>query len=201
MESHNNKKTHIALVSVPLYSHILSIIEFSHTLLHNKNNFHFTCIIPTLPSPVGNSTNALLNSLIPSSPIYFILLNPLHNHNHDYDHNHVYDNDDNHPARLVELAISRSLPSIYEELNKLMDATWMPPLTAVIADALVDEVTEFVKDNLTDVLSYVFFPSTAMMLSLCLHSSELDAMVSTEYRDHHEPIQIPGQCIQTLLLN
>nr|GFC80048.1 hydroquinone glucosyltransferase-like [Tanacetum cinerariifolium]GFC81495.1 hydroquinone glucosyltransferase-like [Tanacetum cinerariifolium] len=44
------------------------------------------------------------------------------------------------------------------------------------------------------VAPYAFFPSTAMGLSLFLHLPKLDQMVSCEYRDLPEPVQIPG-CI------
>lgn len=172
-------KTHIALVTVPLYSHLLSIVEFSKRLLHLHNDVHFTCIIPTLGSP-GNATKALLLSL--PSNIHYVLLPPpdlqdLPRHT-------------DHPALLIQLTISRSLPSIYHELERLLTST--SPIVAVIADALVDEVPEFVKD--LNLLSYVYFPSTAMMLSLCLYSSELHQTVSSEFRYLPQPIQIPGQC-------
>ncbi|GKE02417.1 hypothetical protein Tco_1390400 [Tanacetum coccineum] len=44
------------------------------------------------------------------------------------------------------------------------------------------------------VAPYVFFPSTAMALSLFLHLPKVDQMVSCEYRDLLEPVQIP-ECI------
>ncbi|KAF7844782.1 hydroquinone glucosyltransferase-like [Senna tora] len=192
MEATN--KIHIALVSVPIYSHLLSILEFSNKLLHLHQDFHFTCIIPTIDSPTINAMKSLFQSLpyyYNSSSFDFILLPPPSNLHHDHDeekmmvHHH-------HPALLVELTISLSLPSICEELEKLMMRMDLPPLVGVIADALVDEVTEFVKREM-DVLSFVYFPSTAMMLSLCLYSSELDEIVSLcEYRDMPQPIEIPG---------
>ncbi|PSS17845.1 Hydroquinone glucosyltransferase [Actinidia chinensis var. chinensis] len=41
---------------------------------------------------------------------------------------------------------------------------------------------------------YIFFPSTAMALSLFLYLPKLDEAVSCEYRDLPEPVRIPG-CI------
>ncbi|CAK9165798.1 unnamed protein product [Ilex paraguariensis] len=41
---------------------------------------------------------------------------------------------------------------------------------------------------------YIFFPSTTMSLSLFFHLPKLDETVSCEYRDHPEPVQLPG-CI------
>ncbi|WJX85853.1 hydroquinone glucosyltransferase [Trifolium repens] len=41
--------THIALVTIPVYSHQVSILEFAKQLIHlYKNTFHVTCIIPTI---------------------------------------------------------------------------------------------------------------------------------------------------------
>lgn len=39
---------------------------------------------------------------------------------------------------------------------------------------------------------YVFFPMTAMVLSLIFYSPKLDETCSCECRDLHEPIKIPG---------
>ncbi|XP_028790352.1 hydroquinone glucosyltransferase-like [Neltuma alba] len=91
------------------------------------------------------------------------------------------------PVNLIQISMYRSLPNVCEELNKLF-VNETVPVGAVVVDALLDQVVEFVKDR--NVLSFVYFPSTAMMLSLCLYSSELDKAVSREFRDLAEPIKI-----------
>ncbi|KAI8572713.1 hypothetical protein RHMOL_Rhmol01G0221200 [Rhododendron molle] len=45
-----------------------------------------------------------------------------------------------------------------------------------------------------NVSPYMFYPSTAMVLSLFLYLPKLDESVSCEYRDLPEPVRIPG-CI------
>ncbi|KAI9079927.1 hypothetical protein K1719_038173 [Acacia pycnantha] len=175
-----NMKTHIAFVSVPIYSHLLSMIEFCKRLIHLHRHFQCTIIIPTLESS-GNAQKALLEGLPSTSSIQYIFLPPPNI-------NDVASHETN-PAALVQISMYRSLPNVYEELNKLFVCE-KSPVGTVVVDALLDQVVEFANDQ--NALSFVYFPSTAMMLSLCLYSSELDKAVSCEFKDLTELLKIPG---------
>ena len=83
----------------------------------------------------------------------------------------------------------RSLPNVYEELKKMF-VNEKSPVGTVVVDALLDHVVEFANEQ--NVLSFLYFPSTAMMLSLCLYFSEIDKAVSCEFKDLTKPIEIPG---------
>ncbi|XP_028758515.1 hydroquinone glucosyltransferase-like [Neltuma alba] len=155
------------------------MVEFCKRLLHLHPHFHCTVIIPTVESH-GNAQKTLLEALPTNSSIQYIFLPPP-------SLNDLASQETN-PATLIQISMYRSLPNIYEELNKFVNET--APFGAVLVDALLDQVVEFVKDR--NVLSFVYFPSTAMMLSLCLYSSELDKAISREFRDLAEPIKIPG---------
>ncbi|KAK7287002.1 hypothetical protein RJT34_22399 [Clitoria ternatea] len=170
-------KTHIALVSVPVYSHQRSILEFSKQLVHLHKGIHVTCINPTFSSPCCN-TLALFHSLPPT--IDYMFLPPINLE--DLPH-------DTHPAVHVQFTISQSLPLIHDALKTLHSTS---NLVAIISDGLITQVLPFGKE--LNVLSYTYFPSTAMLLSLCLYSSMLDKKISCEYKDLLDPIEIPG-CI------
>ena len=174
--------THIALVSIPAFSHQVSILEFAKRLLNLHNNtFNITCIIPTLNSSYNNiATKPFFDSLPPN--IHCIFLPS------------VYFEDLNNNGVSVEiqiqLSVSRAMPSVRETLRSLFDAT--NNVVAIVADAMVPEALDFGKE--LGILSYIYFPCSTMLLSLCLHSSNLDEQVSCEYRDHPNLIEIPG-CI------
>ncbi|CAJ1948149.1 unnamed protein product [Sphenostylis stenocarpa] len=169
--------THIAIVSVPVYSHLRSILEFSKRLVHLHHDTRVTCINPTFGSPCNN-TKALFDSL--PLTINHMFLPPINLE--DLPH-------DTHPAIQVQITISRALPLIYDALKALHASS---RLVAIVSDGLITQVLPFGKE--LNVLSYTYFPSTAMLLSLCLYSSMLDKTISCEYRDLSEPVQIPG-CI------
>ena len=167
--------TRIALVSVPVYSHLRSILEFSKRLVQLHQDLHVTCIIPTIGSPC-NKTKALLQALPPT--IDHMLLSP----------SNLEDlPQETHPAILVRIIMSRSMPSIYDALKKLISSS---RLVAIISDGLISQMLSLAKE--LNILSYTYFPSTAMLLSLCLYSEMLDETISSEYKDLIEPIEIPG---------
>ncbi|XP_054782352.1 hydroquinone glucosyltransferase-like [Prosopis cineraria] len=94
-----------------------------------------------------------------------------------------------HPSLQVPRAMSQFIPSIRDALNSLNSTN---KLVALIADYLAYEMLELAKT--LNILSYIYFPSSASVLSLCLHSPWLHETISCEYRELQEPIKIPG-CI------
>ncbi|RDX99332.1 Hydroquinone glucosyltransferase, partial [Mucuna pruriens] len=180
METAAETTTHIALVSVPAFTHQVSILEFAKRLLHlcnnNNNNFYITCIIPTLGSP-SIASKPFFDALPPNIHCIF-LPSPR------------YDDLNGVSVEIqLQLSVSRSMPYVTDTLRSLTDTT---NVVALVSDAMVPEALEFGKK--LNILSYIFFPCSTMLLSLCLHSPNLDQQVSCEYRDHPRLIEIPG-CI------
>ena len=135
--------TRIALASTPVYSHLRSILEFAKRLVQLHQDLHVTCIIPTIGSPC-NKTKALLEAL--PSTIDFVLLSPVNLEDLPQE---------THPAFLVRIIMSRSLPSIFDALKTLQSSS---RLVAIISDGLISQVLPLAKE--LNVLSYTYFPST-----------------------------------------
>ncbi|KAK7287003.1 hypothetical protein RJT34_22400 [Clitoria ternatea] len=194
--------THIALVSVPAFSHQISILEFAKRLiqLHNHTtttNFHVTCIIPTLTSPTTLYSKPFFDSLPPS--IHCIFLPPV-----NFDD---LQNNGDSVENQVQLSTSRAMPLVRDTLTSLVTNIATPggtvaaaaaatttsnKVVALIVDAMATEALEFGKE--LNILSYLYFPCSTMLLSMCLHFSKLDEIVLCEYKDHPQLIEIPG-CI------
>ncbi|KAJ1388298.1 UDP-glycosyltransferase family, conserved site [Sesbania bispinosa] len=171
------KTTHIAVISIPAFSHQASIIEFCKKLLHLHQHFHVTCIFPTIAAPIP-ATVKLLESL--PSTIDFTFLPSVNKEDLPQDVS---------PAVQIQLAVSQSMQSFHNTLRSLCSTT---PLVALVADPFANEALEIAKEF--NLLSYIYFPPSAMTLSLFLHLPTLHEEVSCEYRDLTEAIQIPG-CI------
>lgn len=170
-------KTHVALISIPAFSHQVSILEFAKRLVHLHPDFHVTCIIPTIRSPPSASV-PFLRALPPA--IDHIFLPPVSFH----------DLPEMTSLQVqLQLAISRSITSIREALRSLVESK---NLFTIIVDPFANEVIELAKE--LNVLSYIYFPSSAMLLLLCLYSSKLDEKVvsNCEFRDLPGFIEIPG---------
>lgn len=89
----------------------------------------------------------------------------------------------------LQFSVSRAMPLVRDTLRSLFNST---NVVALVADAMVPEALEFGKE--LNILSYIYFPCSTMLLSLCLHSPKLDEEISCEYKDHTCLIEIPG-CI------
>ncbi|KAF7820024.1 hydroquinone glucosyltransferase-like [Senna tora] len=170
------KTTHIAIVPSPLYSHLVSSLELSKRILHLNPNFHVTCIIPILESlPSAFIPN--LHSL--PSNLTTIFLPPI-------------SKDDMPPSAKVvvkiQLTLTKSMPSILQLLNSFTSNN--TPLAALIADPFSFQVLSFAKTLNT--LSFIFLPSSAMIVSLLFHIPKLDQMLSGEFHQQSEGIHIPG---------
>ncbi|XP_061368490.1 hydroquinone glucosyltransferase-like [Gastrolobium bilobum] len=171
------KATHIAAISIPAYSHQASIVEFCKRLVHLHPHFNVKCIFPTIDAPVP-ATIAFLESLPPN--IDYTFLHPVNKKDLPQDVA---------PAVQIQLAVSQSMQYFREALRSLCSST---PVVALVSDPFANESLELAKEF--NLLSYIYFPPSAMTLSLFLHLPTLHEEVSCEYRDHTEAIQIPG-CI------
>ncbi|XP_047181459.1 hydroquinone glucosyltransferase-like [Vigna umbellata] len=179
MESSPRTTTHIALVSVPAFSHQVSILEFAKRLLHlHADTFHVTCIIPTLSS--SPSKHSFFFDSLPHN-IHCIFLPSVNFH--DLNNNGVS------VEVQTQLSASRAMSSVRETLVSLSKTT---DISVLVADAMAPEALEFGKE--LHILSYIYFPCSTMVLSVCFHSQNLDEEVSCEYKDHPGLIHLPG-CI------
>ncbi|KAK7256449.1 hypothetical protein RIF29_29899 [Crotalaria pallida] len=174
------KTTHIAVIPSPGFSHLVPITEFSKRLVQQHPNFHLTFIIPSLGPPPNNS-KAYLETL-PSNidSIFLPAINKEDLPKAEY------------PGILIQLTITHSLPSIQKVLKSL---TSKAPLSALVADVFAFQTLAFAKE--LNSLSFIYFPGSAMALSLFLYMPKLDQEVSGEYKDLTKPIQIPG-CVPLL---
>ncbi|PIN13879.1 UDP-glucuronosyl and UDP-glucosyl transferase [Handroanthus impetiginosus] len=168
---------HVAILSNPDMSHLIPLVQFAKKL-HDHHQISSTFIIPTY-GPLSAAQKTLLSGL--PSAINYILLPA------------VYFND-LPPAIKIEarvfLSIARSLPAIRDAVKSLLDDG--KKLVAFVMDLFGTDGLEVALDF--GISPYIFFPSTAMSLSLFLHLPKLDETVSCEYREMAEKVKIPG-CI------
>ncbi|KAJ1388267.1 UDP-glycosyltransferase family, conserved site [Sesbania bispinosa] len=168
-------KPHIAVVPSPGFTHLVPILEFSKRLVHLHPQFHVTCIIPSVGSPPASS-KAYLQTL-PSS-ITYIFLPPI---------SLGQVPDATVLAAQIELSVFHSLPYIKEELKSLCSRT---RVVALVVDVFANQALDFAREF--NLLSYIYLPQAAMVLSTYFYSSKLDEILSSETRDPQEPIKIPG---------
>ncbi|KAJ4728147.1 Glycosyltransferase [Melia azedarach] len=176
MAQTQSKTPHIAIFPSPGMGHLIPLIEFAKRLVHH-HQFSITFLIPT-DGPPSKAQKSTLESL-PAS-INSVFLPP------------VTLNDVPEDVRIetvISLTVARSLPSLREELKSLVANT---PLVGFVVDLFGTDGFDVAREF--NVSSYIFYPSTAMALSLFLYLEKLDEMVSCEYRDMSEPVNIPG-CI------
>nr|ADV71365.1 glycosyltransferase GT07O02 [Pueraria montana var. lobata] len=169
------KPAHIVIVPSPGFSHLISIIEFSKRLIHHSNGLlQVTCLIPTLDSP-SETSKAILQTL--PSTIHSTFLPSIH-----------FTKETQTPIAVqVQLAVTRSIPFIREALKALSSGS---RLVAMVADLFASDALVCAKEH--NLLSFVYFPSSAMTLSFCLYLPKLDQEVPSEFRDLSEPVEIPG---------
>lgn len=89
-------------------------------------------------------------------------------------------------ARIV-LSLNRSLDSLKDSLKLLTEST---RLVALVVDLMGTDALVLAKDF--EILPYIFFTSSMMVLSSVFHLPNLDETYRCEYRDIPEPIKLPG---------
>ncbi|XP_043697837.1 hydroquinone glucosyltransferase-like [Telopea speciosissima] len=165
---------HIVILPAPGLGHLIPLVEFAKKFLRD-HNFSITFTIPTDGSPI-KSQKKVLDSL--PKCVDTIFLPPVN----------LQDlSRDSRIETRIYLTIARSLPSLHEAFKVLTAKT---PIAALVVDLFGTDAFDVAKEF--NVPSYIFFPSTAMVLSLCLHLPELDDKYSCEYRDLSEPVKLPG---------
>lgn len=170
------KKPHIAVVPSAGFTHLVPVLEFSKRLVHLHPDFHITCIIPSVGS-IPTSSKSYLQTLPPTN-ITSIFLPPI-----------TIDQvpDASNLAVQIELSVTHSLLSIKQELNSLCSRS---RVVALVVDVFAQQALDLAKE--LNLLSYIYLPQAAMLLSTYLYSPKLDELLSSDSRDPQEPIKIPG---------
>ncbi|KAI3681825.1 hypothetical protein L6452_36630 [Arctium lappa] len=169
------KPPHIAIVPSPGMGHLIPLVEFAKRLLTN-HQITSTFIIPNDGTPLSKPFKDFLDSL--PIGLNHLLLSPVNLEDLPID-------------ALMEtkitLMVTRSLPSLRETLEPLLVRT---KTLALFVDLFGTDAFDVA--NELKIPPYVFFPSTAMALSLFLWLPELDRTVSCEFGELGEPVRIPG---------
>ncbi|KAF7820032.1 hydroquinone glucosyltransferase-like [Senna tora] len=174
--------SHIAIVSSPWFSCLASAFEFSKRFANLHPNFQLSFIIPILESLPSAFKSILESDQTLPTNLNPILLPPI--------------SKDDMPPNVEpflqkKLTLIKSLPLIHDILNSLTSNSHLSALVA--ADAFALEVLDFAKELKT--LSFIYFTSSAMALSVFFHLPGLHDMISCDFGDFSEPIRIPG-CVQ-----
>jgi hydroquinone glucosyltransferase len=164
----------IVIIPSPGMGHLIPLVEFAKRItLHHP--FSITFLVPT-DGPPPKHQIAFLDSL--PSGITYVLLPPV--------------NFDDLPSDVkietrISLSVLRSLPAIRDAVKSiLVNSRIVSFVVDLFGTHAFDVAAEF------QISPYIFFPSTAMALSLFFYLEKLDAEVSCEYRELAEPVQIPG---------
>ncbi|KAK7373466.1 hypothetical protein VNO80_06875 [Phaseolus coccineus] len=174
------EKPHIAVLPSPGFTHLVPILEFSKRLLHLLPHFHITCFIPSVGSR-PSSSKAYIQTLPPTITSIFLPSITLEQ-----------ETDPSILALQIELSVNLSLPYIRQELESLCSRA---KVVALVVDVFAHGALDFAKE--LNLLSYIYLPQSAMLLSLYFYSSKLDEILSSESKDPKEPIKIPG-CVPIL---
>ncbi|XAR62987.1 Hydroquinone glucosyltransferase [Bertholletia excelsa] len=165
----------IVFVPTPGMGHLIPLAEFARPLVH-RHGFAATFVVPT-DAPLPQAQKSFLDS-IAGAGISHVILPPAD----------VSDlPDDARIETRISLVTARSLPALLATVKSLKEKS---PVVALVADLFGTDAFDVAGE--LKIPRYIFFPSTAMCLSLFLYLPKLDASVSGEYRDQSEPIRIPG---------
>ncbi|KAK7285824.1 hypothetical protein RJT34_20606 [Clitoria ternatea] len=164
----------LAVVPTPGMGHLIPLIEFSKRLVR-YHNLAVTFVIPTEIPPSKAQTTVL--KALPDS-ISHIFLPPV-------------TLSDLPPETKIETRISltvlRSLPALRQAFRSLTAAH---TVSAVVVDLFGTDVFDVAAEF--NVPPYIYYPSTAMVLSLFLQLPKLDQEVHCEFHELPEPVKIPG---------
>ncbi|OMP08606.1 UDP-glucuronosyl/UDP-glucosyltransferase [Corchorus olitorius] len=168
---------HIAILPSPGMGHLIPLVEFAKRLVQQHSDFTVTFVIPT-DGPPSNAQKSTVDSL-PSS-MDSVFLPPV-------DLTDIPE--DAKIETVISLTVARSLPFLRDTLKSLVTKK---NVVGLVVDLFGTDAFDVAREF--NASPYIFFPSTAMALSLFLYLPKLDQMVSCEYRELPEPVRIPG-CI------
>ncbi|KAG5231445.1 hypothetical protein OIU77_010448 [Salix suchowensis] len=166
---------HVAILPSPGMGHLIPLVELAKRLVH-RHNLSITFIIPTDGSP-SKAQRSVLGSL--PSTIQSVFLPPVNLSDLP---------EDAKIETLISLTVARSLPSLRDVLTSLVSSGTR--VVALVVDLFGTDAFDIAREF--KVSPYIFYPAPAMALSLFFYLPKLDEMVSCEYRDMPEPVEIPG---------
>ncbi|CAD5326773.1 unnamed protein product [Arabidopsis thaliana] len=170
-----SKTPHVAIIPSPGMGHLIPLVEFAKRLVH-LHGLTVTFVIAG-EGPPSKAQRTVLDSL-PSS-ISSVFLPP------------VDLTDLSSSTRIesrISLTVTRSNPELRKVFDSFVEGGRLP--TALVVDLFgtdaFDVAVEF------HVPPYIFYPTTANVLSFFLHLPKLDETVSCEFRELTEPLMLPG---------
>lgn len=175
MEDTKQIPTGVVIVPTPGMGHLIPLAEFARRLVFLHHGLTVTFIIPN-DGLFVESQKKLLQTL-PTS-VSFTFLPPVSFSDLP---------EDSKIETRIALTLTRSIIHVRESFKVIAEST---RVVALVVDLFGTEVFELAKEF--SVKPYIFFPSTAMALSLALYLPELDETTSCEYRDLPEPVRLPG---------
>ncbi|KAJ1413785.1 UDP-glycosyltransferase family, conserved site [Sesbania bispinosa] len=164
----------VVMIPSPGMGHLIPMIEFAKRIIQH-HNLQVTFVIPT-EGPPSKAQITVLQALPKSishiflPPVSFSDLPP---------HSKI--------ETLISLTVLRSLPSLRDTFRSF-SATHT--LAALLVDLFGTDAFDVAAEF--NVSPYIFYPSTAMALSLFLYLPQLDQEVHCEYNELTEPVKIPG---------
>ncbi|CAK7348752.1 unnamed protein product [Dovyalis caffra] len=167
------QKPHVAILPSPGMGHLIPLVELAKKLVFNYDLL-VTFIVPSI-GPAPDAQKKVLGSL--PEGMNYIFLPPV-----SFD-----DLPGIRAETQISLTVTRSLSSIRDVLKSLVAST---RLVALVLDLFGTDVIDVAMEF--SVPSYIACLSTAMTLSLHFYLPKLDQMVSCEYKDLPEPVQLPG---------
>ncbi|KAM6600258.1 hypothetical protein CsatA_019867 [Cannabis sativa] len=173
-----HQKPHLAILPSPGMGHLIPLVEFAKRLVR-AHDFTITFVVST-DGPVPSKTQKSVLSALPEE-IDHVFLPPVN-----------FDDlpEDTKVETIITLTVARSLPALRNIIKSMFSR--FGSVSALVVDLFGTDAFDVAREF--NMLSYIFFPSTAMTLSFFLHLPILDETVSCEFRELTEPVRIPG-CI------
>ncbi|RZC45056.1 hypothetical protein C5167_037999 [Papaver somniferum] len=167
---------YVIIFPSPGMGHVIPLTEFAKRLALN-HGISITFAVPTEINPPSEAAQKSVLDSLPGS-INTIFLSPVDLS--DLPNGATV-------ARRTVLTVTRSLSSLFDSLKTISSSYHVVALVVdIFSPSAVDLAKEF------NIIPYIFFPSTAMCLSLYYYLPVMDQVYSCEYRDVAHPIQIPG---------
>ncbi|KAI3979250.1 hypothetical protein MKX01_007726 [Papaver californicum] len=170
-----NLQPHVIILPTPGMGHLIPLTELAKRLV-SRHGFTVTFTIPTETDSPSKAQKLVLDSL-PGS-IDYMFLSPVDLSD--------LPSDAKIETRIAH-TVARSLSSLSDSF-RLITSTHR--VVSFVVDLFGTDAFDVAKEF--NVKPYVFFPSTAMGLSLFFQLPKLDQDYTCEYRDVTEPIRIPG---------
>ncbi|KAJ4876691.1 UDP-glycosyltransferase 72B1 [Raphanus sativus] len=170
-----SKVLHVAIIPSPGMGHLIPLVQFAKRLVQ-RHGFSVTFIVVG-EGPPSKAQRTVLDSL-PSS-FSSVFLPPA-------------DLTDLPPTARIEtrisLTVSRSNPELRRTFETFAAESRLP--TVLVVDLFGTDAFDVAAEF--HVSPYIFFPSTANVLSFFLHFPKLAETMSCEFGELTEPVKLPG---------